>query len=111
LNKYFGILLIVMFVCSMSFFTGCDGLFPTAPKPTVPGDHNNNIKDALHKGTGDELKPDECDDCHSIDIRGKVSLINGVYTWAPSCYQCHGALWDRFGNGNGNYDSKHKLTK
>lgn len=82
---------------------GCDGLFPSAPKTTIPSDHTSNISGALHKGGEREnMKPDECDDCHSTDLKGKVSIINGVPTWANSCYQCHGAVWERNGNGGNN---------
>ena len=106
MNKNNIIILLIVFIIPIFFIYGCDGLFPTASKPTVPGDHTNNIKGALHKGSGSELNPDECGDCHSTDLQGKVSLINGVYTWAPSCYQCHSSLWKRNGNGNKIFDSE-----
>jgi hypothetical protein len=78
--------------------SGCDGIFPTAPKSTVPSDHTSNLNGFLHKGgERDEMNPDECDDCHSLDLKGKVSNINGVPTWAPSCLQCHGEVWKRNG--------------
>ena len=87
----------------ISFVYGCNNIFPTSPKPTVPSDHNSSFNGVLHKGgSREEMTPEECNDCHSTDLRGKVSLINGVYTWAPSCYQCHGALWQRGGGGNTN---------
>jgi len=79
---------------------GCDGIFPTAPKSTLPSDHTTSFSGVLHKGGSREnMNPDECGDCHTTDLRGKVSIINGVSTWANSCYQCHGALWQRNGNG------------
>ena len=97
--------LIVFFIIALTtILYSCDGIFPTSPKSILPADHSNNISGVLHKGTGNELKPDECDDCHTLDLRGKISVINGVKTWAPSCYQCHGALWNRNGlNGNNGY--------
>ena len=86
---------------SAVIYSGCDGLFSTTPsKSVVPADHTNNINGALHKGNNrEEMTPDACGDCHSTDLRGKMSLINGVYTWANSCYQCHGAVWERIGGG------------
>lgn len=74
---------------------GCDGIFPTASKSVVPSDHTTKLGSALHKGNRDQMSPTKCGDCHTDNIQGKVSLINGEYVWANSCYQCHGNLWDR----------------
>ena len=104
LEKY-SLILFLILIISFSLLNGCDGIFPTASKPTVPSDHTDNIKGVLHKGQGNQLRPDSCSDCHTLDLQGKVTLINGVYTWAPSCYQCHGALWSRGGTGNLNLNS------
>ncbi len=95
-------LLIIVFLGTFLFLlSGCDGLFSTNPKKDIPSDHVNSLGGALHKGNDrEEMTPDECDDCHTTDLRGKVSLINGVYKWANSCYQCHGAVWERNGGGN-----------
>lgn len=94
-------------LCFISLLYGCNNILPTSPKPTVPSDHTNNINGSLHKGNNREnMTPEECGDCHTTDLRGKVSLINGVWTWANSCYQCHGAVWERgggIGGGNTNY--------
>ena len=84
----------------MGLIYSCDGLFPSATKSNVPGDHTTNYSGFLHKGGRDGSGPDACGPCHTADLRGKVSLINGVYTWANSCYQCHGNVWERNGNGN-----------
>ena len=95
--KKIKILFIPLFFLSMGLIYSCDGLFPTASKSGVPDDHKQNYGGSLHKGDEEE-GPDECDDCHSLDLRGKVSRINGVYRWAPSCYQCHGKVWDKNGD-------------
>jgi len=76
----------------------CDGLFPSAVKSNVPADHNNTFGGFHHKGDRNSASPEACGPCHTADLRGKVSLINGVYTWANSCYQCHGKVWGRNGN-------------
>ncbi|MDD5362029.1 MAG: hypothetical protein PHN88_07840 [Ignavibacteria bacterium] len=103
--KYTYIAIFILSLVSGIILYGCDGLFPSASKPTVPGDHTVNYGGFLHKGgesgNGKGITPDECEDCHSLDLKGKVSKINGVYTWAPSCLQCHGEVWKRGGN-NGN---------
>jgi len=96
--KLIKILFIPLFFVSMGLIYSCDGLFPSAAKSNVPADHTTNFGGILHKGSKEESNPDECDDCHTLDLRGKVTKINGVYTWAPSCYQCHGKLWDRNGD-------------
>jgi len=89
---------IISVILLFSLFYGCNNIIPTAPKSTVPSDHTNRISGSLHKGDSREnMTPDECGDCHTTDLRGKVSLINGVWTWANSCYQCHGAVWNRGG--------------
>jgi len=100
-KKYILVLIFVFLGVCIFFSSGCDGLFSTNPLKTVPSDHTNNISGALHKGSSrQDMTPDECNDCHTTDLKGKVSIINGVYTWANSCYQCHGALWERGGGGN-----------
>jgi hypothetical protein len=100
-KKYFFVLIIVFLGTFTLSSSGCDGLFSTNPKKNIPTDHTNSISGALHKGNNrQDMTPDECGDCHTTDLRGKVTLINGVYTWANSCYQCHGALWERNGGGN-----------
>ena len=93
----FCVLLLYSLIC------GCNNIMPTSTKSTVPSDHTNNLNGSLHKGGSREnMNPDECNDCHTTDLRGKVSQINGVWTWANSCYQCHGAIWERGGGGGGN---------
>ena len=79
----------------LSGLYSCDGIFPTASKQGIPDDHQSNFGGFLHKGGKDDANPDECDDCHTLDLQGKVSKVNGVYRWAPSCYQCHGNKWDK----------------
>lgn len=96
------ILNILVLLIPVLILAGCDGIFPTSAKNTVPSDHNNNISGALHKGNErEEMTPDECSPCHTTDLNGKVSIINGVSTWANSCYQCHGNIWKRNENGGG----------
>lgn len=87
-------LFVIGFICSIVFYS-CDGPFPTASKPNVPSDHTSSYGGFLHKSVGRNNNIDDCLTCHSLDLAGKVTLINGVSTWANSCYQCHGKLWDR----------------
>ncbi|MDQ7053422.1 MAG: hypothetical protein Q9P14_11180 [candidate division KSB1 bacterium] len=34
------------------------------------------------------------DKCHQEDLDGGVAEVNGIKTIAPSCFQCHGTLWE-----------------
>jgi hypothetical protein len=79
-------------------YEGCDGLFPTQTKPNVPPDHNVNYGGFLHIG-GEGA--DECGECHGSDLRGHVYNYNGTLVIAPSCYQCHGNVWERRREGGG----------
>lgn len=78
---------------------GCgDGIFPTQSKPTVPADHTSNFGGVLHVGERGSNES-ECEECHGTDLRGGVKQINGVWRYGPSCYQCHGKIWEREGGG------------
>jgi mono/diheme cytochrome c family protein len=73
----------------------CDGVFPTQTKETVPSDHTQKINGVFHASVlGDPLGEGGCKDCHGKDLKGGVADANGGKTVAPSCYECHGALWE-----------------
>ena len=96
--------LLILGAMVFAFFLSCDSLFPTQSKSTVPSDHTVNRKGALHKsGLSDPLGVGECGTagCHGADLNGSVAQVNGKKTVAPSCYQCHGALWEGGGGGDG----------
>jgi hypothetical protein len=77
--------------------SGCDGLFPTQSKPYVPADHTVSFSGSLHPpGYTDPLDPSHgCTDCHGSKLTGGVHIVGGNPVAAPSCYQCHGAVWER----------------
>ncbi len=85
-------IVIIGLICIVSFYS-CDGPFPTAAKPNVPSDHSSTFGGFLHKSISRNASVTDCITCHSLEVEGKVTLINGVSTWANSCYQCHGKLW------------------
>ena len=90
---------IFCFFCLMAF-SSCDGIFPTATKSNLPEDHSTLYGGFRHKTSNGKININDCTSCHSIEqLSGKVTIINGVNTWANSCYQCHGNLWERRGNG------------
>lgn len=89
-------------ILMLSFYIGCDGLFPTQTKPNVPPDHNTNYGGFMHIG---QEGADECDHCHGHDLRGQVYTYNGTLVITPSCYQCHGNVWERRGGEGGVKDS------
>lgn len=68
-------------------------------KPDVPLDHDRVISGVFHKSG--ERGAEGCSDCHGEDLRGGIRTLNGRYIFAQSCYQCHGNIWERNGNGNG----------
>jgi hypothetical protein len=84
------------------YFLSCDGPFPSQSKPNVPADHNRNYNGVLHAGEGEGgggKDAEDCNECHGSDLRGGIKQINGVWRYAPSCYQCHGNVWE--GNNGG----------
>lgn len=89
-------LIFTLVLASVLTYTGCDGLFPTQTKPNVPPDHNVNYGGFLHIGG---VGAEGCGQCHGSDLRGHVYNYNGTLVIAPSCYQCHGNVWERRGGG------------
>jgi hypothetical protein len=81
-------------------FMSCDGIFPTQTKETVPSDHTRAINGFLHKpGLSEPTGEDGCNGCHGQDLKGGVAETDGGKTVAPSCTECHGALWEGGGQG------------
>jgi len=83
------------------FIFSCDGIFPSQSKPDVPADHTRDISGVLHKpGLDNPLHAvNGCMTaaCHGNDLRGGTAVSSGQYVVVPSCYQCHGALWENGG--------------
>lgn len=79
-------------------FSGCDGIFPSQTKPTVPSDHNNNISGAFHKPNPQNTQ--DCKPCHGSDLKGGTTYLNGQWVFVNSCYQCHADVWTGRGGGN-----------
>jgi hypothetical protein len=81
-------------------FFSCNGVFPTQTKETVPSDHTTAVGGFLHtpalrQPTGEG----GCTGCHGQDLKGGVAESSAGKTVAPSCYECHGALWEGGGSG------------
>jgi hypothetical protein len=96
-----------LIILLLSFpFLSCDGLFPSQAKDMVPADHTDNIGGALHApGERDPLgRSGACYSCHGNDLKGRVAVTDAGKTVAPSCYECHGALWEGGGDGEGEDD-------
>ncbi|MCA9755968.1 MAG: hypothetical protein KDA27_09215 [Candidatus Eisenbacteria bacterium] len=86
----------------LSIGLGCSTPAESDPKDTVPSDHDVSYDGALHKPGGDDPYAPAawCADprCHHVDLEGGWSLIGPTHDalehdFAPSCYQCHGVLW------------------
>ena len=88
------------FICSFYALEGCDGLFPSETKPTIPSDHSDNISGAFHKP--EPANVEDCKECHGNDLKGGIAELEGVRVYANSCYQCHGDIWTNRGGGGGN---------
>lgn len=67
-------------------------------KPDVPPDHTLKISGSLHKpglfypldeGTGCMTGP-----CHGNDLKGGSTVSADRHIVVPSCYECHGAVWE-----------------
>lgn len=81
--------------------TGCDVL--EGGKPVVPSDHTQSLDGALHPPGSEDpyLGGGNCTDyrCHHADLKGGWSMLDlpdghRLQTYAPSCYQCHGVVWN-----------------
>jgi hypothetical protein len=92
----------IFIIIMLLMIWGCSGGFPTETKKPVPSDHSRLIGTALHKNGQREpyafdpvTGESNCASakCHHSDLRGGLSQVNGVWTTAPSCYECHGKLW------------------
>jgi hypothetical protein len=74
----------------------CDTLFPSQSKPEVPSDHTRSLSGALHRpGWNDPMEA--CAECHGDSLQGGVQWSGNRRVVAPSCYQCHGAVWESVG--------------
>ncbi len=95
---------IIFYIIILFLLMGCNGVFPTETKKPVPADHTRLLGNALHKpGERDPYSYDHVSGesncasakCHHSDLRGGLSQVNGVWTTAPSCYECHSRLWSQ----------------
>jgi hypothetical protein len=93
--------LIIFFIAGAFPLLSCDGLFPTQNKETVPSDHTVKIKGVLHApGLTDPLFSGGCFNCHGYhDLHGGVTVRQGQRIFCPSCYECHGAVWEGVNGG------------
>jgi hypothetical protein len=84
----------------------CDSFFPTQTKPYVPADHTRNVSGVLHKPGegGPAAEENGCTDCHGPYLTGAVQTAGSRRVVAPSCYQCHGALWESDGENGESED-------
>jgi len=90
--------LLIVLSCLIAL-QGCDGIFPSQSKPTVPTNHNNNISGVLH--TENPAEVDNCKECHGDNLTGGVVNFNGQNVFTNSCYQCHANVWEGRGGGGG----------
>ena len=93
---------VTIFLTAFALVIGfsCNSIFPTQTKPDVPKDHTLVKSGVLHKpGLRAPLDPDQGCFCHGSDLRGNVAMSNDRMVVTPSCTQCHGALWEKGGNG------------
>ena len=94
-------LIFVLF--SASFILACEDGFPIESKKNLPEGHTEQIGIAFHKnGYGEPFAYDasrgeaNCAGakCHHSDLRGGFAESDSIKLIAPSCFQCHGDLWN-----------------
>lgn len=71
-------------------------------KTGLPEGHNTIIEGVYHGEEPNEPFDDgdegcASSDCHQSDLKGGVAEIKGKKVVAPSCFQCHGKVWERKG--------------
>jgi hypothetical protein len=100
--------IVLLAAAAITMGLSCNSLFPTQSKSDVPGNHTMEISGVLHKsGLREPLDGGQkCSaaSCHGSGLRGGVAVRNGRKVVAPSCYQCHEALWENGGEGGGEDD-------
>lgn len=92
LIKFIGLLVAVGL---MSLLTGCDIFY----KSGLPERHNSIMEGVFHGERAEEPFENGDDgcastDCHQPDLRGGVAKVDGKKVIAPSCFQCHGRVWE-----------------
>ncbi|MCB0717886.1 MAG: hypothetical protein KDD65_05545 [Bacteroidetes bacterium] len=91
-------LLLGLILIGLTVLTGCDGVFPSAPKYGPPADHTVSKSGALHKAGLKNPTTAEAGcsaaECHHSDLRGGMAIVENELFVAPSCYQCHGEKWN-----------------
>lgn len=92
----------VLSIVASTIGIGCDVL-DGGGKTIVPSDHTESLDGVLHPPRSEDpyLGGGNCTDyrCHHADLAGGWSLLDlpggsRLQTYAPSCYQCHGAVWN-----------------
>jgi hypothetical protein len=108
LRAFRGKVSVFLTVVSTAFGISCNSFFPTQTKPDVPKNHTMDISGVLHKSglrePMDRSQGCSMASCHGSDLRGGVAMSNGRKVVAPSCTECHGALWENGGGNDGEDD-------
>ena len=94
---------IILFTISLFSMTACQD-WSWSSNSRNPRDHTNRINYAYHVSEGINQPHISCNDCHGQKNcvyaydSSKGCLDGGKLqadgTKAPSCYLCHGAVWD-----------------
>ncbi len=105
----------ILFIAFLSFiaFCACEETWPPQVKPTIPADHTEEEGGVYHKpgldfpyGYNEATNDKNCAGatCHHSDLRGglaKKSVRGKVEAVSPSCYQCHGKVWEDISSAGG----------
>lgn len=88
---------------SVLMMLSCEDGFPTENKKNLPEGHTKLIGIAFHKKGYKEpfaydMSRGEANcagaKCHHSDLRGGMAESDGMKLISPSCFQCHGDLWN-----------------
>lgn len=84
-----------MYLLTLMIMMGCDIL---GPKNLRSHEEHEDAKQGVYHAK-DANDTDDCTACHGATLKGGLEDTDGddlknLGVYAPSCYQCHGNVWE-----------------